>query len=138
MGNLINDEEIERGEGILHHEEGIDLMPENIELSGLEVSLAHSIAEQKDDLPLLWETIRTAEEEIDALPDGMAGLSQMHEYGYSWDEMLPLTKDRALELFGEDVPVYQLHADGSETLVEDRAALEIGRASCRERVSLQV
>lgn len=44
-------------------------------------SLAQSIAEQKDDLPLLWETIRTAEEEIDALPDGMAGLSQMHEYG---------------------------------------------------------
>ena len=87
-------------------------------------SLAHSIAEQKDDLPLLWETIRTAEEEIDALPDGMVGLSQMHEYGYSWDEMLPLTKDRATELFGEDVSVYQLHADGSETLVEDRAALQ--------------
>ncbi len=87
-------------------------------------SLAHSIAEQKDDLPLLWETIRVAEEEIDALPDGMAGLSQMHEYGYSWDEMLPLTKDRATELFREDVSVYQLHADGSETLVEDRAALQ--------------
>lgn len=87
-------------------------------------SLAHSIAEQKDDLPLLWETIRTAEEEIDALPDGMVGLSQMHEYGYSWDEMLPLTKDRASELFREDVSVYQLHTDGSETLVEDRAALQ--------------
>ncbi len=87
-------------------------------------SLAHSIAEQKDDLPLLWETIRVAEEEIDALPDGMVGLSQMHEYGYSWDEMLPLTKDRASELFREDVSVYQLHADGSETLVEDRAALQ--------------
>ena len=87
-------------------------------------SLAHSIAEQKDDSALLWETIRVAQEEIDALPDGMVGLSQMHEYGYSWDEMLPLTKDRASELFREDVSVYQLHADGSETLVEDRAALQ--------------
>lgn len=87
-------------------------------------SLAHSLAEQKDNLPLLLETIKAAEEEIDALPDGMVGLSQMHEYGYSWDEMLPLTKDRASELFGEDVSVYQLHADGSETLVEDRAALQ--------------
>lgn len=87
-------------------------------------SLAHSLAEQKDDLPLLLETIKAAEEEIDFLPDGMVGLSQMHEYGYSWDEMLPLTKDRASELFGEDVSVYQLHADGSETLVEDRAALQ--------------
>ena len=87
-------------------------------------SLAHSLAEQKEDLPLLLETIRAAEEEIDFLPDGMVGLSQMHEYGYSWDEMLPLTKDRASELFGEDVSVYQLHADGSETLVKDRAALQ--------------
>ena len=87
-------------------------------------SLAHSLAEQKDDSALLWETIRVAQEEIDALPDGMVGLSEMHEYGYSWDEMLPLTKDMASELFGEDVSVYQLHADGSETLVEDRAALQ--------------
>ena len=87
-------------------------------------SLAHSIAEQKDDSALLWETIRVAQEEIDALPDGMVGLPEMHEYGYSWDEMLPLTKDMASELFGEDVSVYQLHADGSETLVEDRAALQ--------------
>ena len=87
-------------------------------------SLAHSLAEQKDDLSLLLETISAAEKEIDALPDGMVGLSEMHEYGYSWDEMLPLTKDRALELFGEDVAVYRLHADGSETLVEDSAALQ--------------
>ena len=87
-------------------------------------SLAHSLAEQKDDLPLLWETIKAAEKEIDALPDGMVGLSEMHEYGYSWDEMLPLTKERASELFGEDVAVYRLHADGSETLVEDSAALQ--------------
>ena len=87
-------------------------------------SLAHSLAEQKDDLSLLLETIRAAEKEIDALPDGMVGLSEMHEYGYSWDEMLPLTKERASELFGEDVAVYQLHADGSETLVEDSAALQ--------------
>ncbi len=87
-------------------------------------SLAHSLAEQKDDLKQLWETIKAAEEEIDALPDGMVGLSEMHEYGYSWDEMLPLTKERASKLFGEDVAVYQLHADGSETLVEDSAALQ--------------
>ena len=87
-------------------------------------SLAHSLAEQKDDLSLLLETISMAEKEIDALPDRMVGLSEMHEYGYSWDEMLPLTKERASELFGEDVAVYRLHADGSETLVEDSAALQ--------------
>ena len=41
MGSLIKDEEVEPMDGILHHEEGIDLMPGNIELSGLEVSLTN-------------------------------------------------------------------------------------------------
>lgn len=87
-------------------------------------SLAHSLAEQKDDPALLSETKEVAQAEIDFLPDGMVGLSEMHEYGYSWDEMLPLTRDKASELFGEDVSVYRLHSDGSETLVEDKAALQ--------------
>ena len=46
MGNLINDEEIESAEGILHHEEGIDLMPGNIELSSLEVSLVNVMSRE--------------------------------------------------------------------------------------------
>ena len=46
MGNLINDGEVEPGEGILHHEEGIDLMPGNIELSGLEVSLVNVMSRE--------------------------------------------------------------------------------------------
>lgn len=59
-----------------------------------------------------------AQAEIDALPDPMIGLWEMEEYGYTWEEMLPLTKETALELFAHDLPVYQLHEDGSETLIE--------------------
>jgi len=65
-------------------------------------------------------TVIDAQAEIDALPDGMIGLSEMHGYGYTWEEMLPLTKERALELFDSDLSVYQLHKDGSETLIEDK------------------
>lgn len=61
-----------------------------------------------------------AQAEIDALPDPMIGLSEMEEYGYTWEEMLPLTKETALELFDRDLPVYQLHRAGSETLIEGR------------------
>lgn len=50
----------------------------------------------------------------------MIGLSEMREYGYTWNEMLPLTQEKALELFVHDLPVYLLHNDGSETTVEDR------------------
>ena len=65
-------------------------------------------------------TIIDAQTEIDALPDPMIGLSEMREYGYMWNEMLPLTQEKALELFDHDLPVYLLHNDGSETTVEDR------------------
>ena len=61
-----------------------------------------------------------AQAEIDALPDPLIGLSEMVEYGYTWGEMLPLTQEKALELFDHDLPVYLLHEDGSETTVTDR------------------
>ena len=61
-----------------------------------------------------------AQAEIDALPDSMVSISEMQEYGYTWNEMLPLTQERALELFDHDLPVYLLHTDGSETNVSDR------------------
>ena len=46
MEKVINDEEIEPGYGILKHDEGIDLMPGNIELSGLEVSLVNVMSRE--------------------------------------------------------------------------------------------
>lgn len=39
MTKLINGEELEEKEGMLHHEEHVDLMPSNIELSALEVTM---------------------------------------------------------------------------------------------------
>ena len=38
LEKVINDEEVEAGEGIIHHEEGIDFIPANIELAVGEVS----------------------------------------------------------------------------------------------------
>ena len=46
LEKVINDEEIEPGYGILKHDEGIDLMPGNIELSGLEVSLVNVMSRE--------------------------------------------------------------------------------------------
>ena len=46
LEKIINDEEMEAGYGILKHEEGIDLMPGNIELSGLEVSLVNVMSRE--------------------------------------------------------------------------------------------
>lgn len=46
MIDIVNDEDIDIGEGILHHKEGIDLVPANIELSGLEVSLINVMSRE--------------------------------------------------------------------------------------------
>ncbi len=46
LEKVINDEEMEADYGILKHEEGIDLMPGNIELSGLEVSLVNVMSRE--------------------------------------------------------------------------------------------
>ena len=46
VGAIINEEEIPEGYGIMHHEEGIDFLPGNIELSGLEVSLVNVMSRE--------------------------------------------------------------------------------------------
>ena len=84
--------------------------------------LAEHIAMYEENSPnLVAQTVINAQAEIDALPDSMVGISEMHEYGYTWAEMLPLTQERALELFNHDLPVYRLYEDGSEATIEDRA-----------------
>ena len=46
MKRVVEEEGIPPGEGILHHEEGMDLMPSSIELSGMEVSLVNAISRE--------------------------------------------------------------------------------------------
>lgn len=61
MMKIINDEEIEEKEGILSHEEGVDILPGNIELSGLEISLIGVISRET----ILREYIRMVRENYD-------------------------------------------------------------------------
>ena len=46
MAKTINEEEIDLSKVILHHEEGVDLIPGNIELSGLEVQLSNVLSRE--------------------------------------------------------------------------------------------
>lgn len=61
MTNLINDIEFNITDGILKHKEGIDLLPANIELSGLEVSLVNVISREL----VLREYIKMVEDNYD-------------------------------------------------------------------------
>ena len=46
MKKIVSDQPIESGEGILHHPEGVDLVPANIELAGMEVCISCERNEQ--------------------------------------------------------------------------------------------
>ena len=46
MSKILTDQSIRPGEGIIHHSEGVDLMPADIQLSGMEVSLVNAMSRE--------------------------------------------------------------------------------------------
>ena len=61
MQKAMNDQPIKPGEGILHHAEGVDLIPADIELAGLEVSLVNCMNREK----MLKQVLDSAKREYD-------------------------------------------------------------------------
>ena len=74
MAKAMNDQSIPPGEGILHHAEGVDLIPANIELAGLEVALVNSMNREK----MLKQVLDSAKREYDfILLDCMPSLGML-------------------------------------------------------------
>ena len=53
------------------------------------------------------------------MPDSEVSVSDMQEYGYFYDGMLPVTRERALELDAAGLTVYVLREDNTESMVFD-------------------
>ncbi|MDD3228235.1 MAG: YodL domain-containing protein [Oscillospiraceae bacterium] len=72
--------------------------------------------EQSDDNRILSVTVEEAKPKSNAepyrgvMPDPALSIAAMNAYGYLDNDMLPLSKERALELFERDVSVYMLYA----------------------------
>ena len=74
MAKAMDDQSIPPGEGILHHAEGVDLIPANIELAGLEVALVNSMNREK----MLKQVLDSAKREYDfILLDCMLSLGML-------------------------------------------------------------
>ena len=80
-------------------------------------------AETLDD-PALAPVVKTKTEDVIiaelTVPDPSIGFSEMNLYGYSGDEMLPMTQARAVELYDADHTIYLLYPDNTEAMVFDR------------------
>lgn len=71
--------------------------------------------QEANELPTLPEL-----EQDYPMPDTSIGFQEMYQYGYTdGNTMLPLTKERAMELFLQDVPVFLLYADSTEAMALD-------------------
>ena len=63
LGRIISDEPVSPGEGIIHHAEGVDLLPANIELSGLEVTLVNTMSRET----ILREYLNSVRDQYDVI-----------------------------------------------------------------------
>ena len=74
MRDVIDGKEIQKGCGILHHEEGVDLLPANIELAGMEASLVNVMSRET----ILKEYLSTVRKDYDhILIDCMPSLGML-------------------------------------------------------------
>ena len=58
------------------------------------------------------------------LPDPNISITDRNSYGYLDDEMLPLSKERATELFEQDLAVFLLYEDDTEAMALDREEID--------------
>ena len=63
------------------------------------------------------------ESETDIPADPAISVEARNAYGYTDDAMLPLTKERAMEMFERDVPVYLLYGDNTEVMAFEQTEI---------------
>ncbi|MDR2569036.1 MAG: hypothetical protein LBD23_01895, partial [Oscillospiraceae bacterium] len=83
------------------------------------------IAFDADGKPIMPETATKETPKLDIpLPDPTIGVTERNEYGYTWEGMLPLAQNRALQLYDSDSQVYLLYNDGAEAAAFEREDIE--------------
>ena len=84
--------------------------------AGLKIALFDEPEEEKT---FIDESDKVAAMQVDILPDYTVSQEQMHEYGYTWDGMLPVRIRTARVLYGAGVELYRLGKDDTEGKVEN-------------------
>jgi hypothetical protein len=81
------------------------------------------VALESEESDSIDEVARNVEEEPPTqapdngyMPDPSMSVEAMNAYGYTDSDMLPLSKERALELFERDVPIYMLYEGNTEAM----------------------
>ena len=121
---LIND--IDRNFREICKERGIDLTKE-------EQTAEEPVIDEPAE-PVKEEAEQTVEENISTpseveetsedLPDPTLTVKDMNDSGYLKEDMLPISKERAVEFMEQDITVYALHSDNTEEMLFDVSEIE--------------
>ena len=129
-GGQLDTPELSRSAAVRQICEGLELENPSVQdaplsmIETLQDAACHQMQEQ-----VSQQTAETADTQLpDAqeqsldeypMPDSEVSVSDMQGYGYFYDGMLPVTRERALELDAAGLTVYILHEDNTESMVFD-------------------
>ena len=129
-GGQLDEPELSRSAAVRQLCEGLEL--ENPSIQDAPLSMIETLQDaacQQMQEQVSQQTAETAatqlpdaqEQSLDEypMPDSEVSVSDMQEYGYLYDGMLPVTRERALELDAAGLTVYLLHEDNTESMVFD-------------------
>ena len=129
-GGQLDEPELSRSAAVRQICEGLEL--ENPSIQDAPLSMIETLQDaacQQMQEQVSQQTAETAatqlpdaqEQSLDEypIPDSEVSVSDMQEYGYLYDGMLPVTRERALELDAAGLTVYLLHEDNTESMVFD-------------------
>ena len=129
-GGQLDEPELSRSAAVRQICEGLEL--ENPSIQDAPLSMIETLQDaacQQMQEQVSQQTAETAatqlpdaqEQSLDEypMPDSEVSVSDMQEYGYLYDGMLPVTRERALELDAAGLTVYLLHEDKTERMVFD-------------------
>ena len=129
-GGQLDEPELSRSAAVRQICEGLEL--ENPSIQDAPLSMIETLQDaacQQMQEQVSQQTAETAatqlpdaqEQSLDEypMPDREVSVSDMQEYGYLYDGMLPVTRERALELDAAGLTVYLLHEDNTESMVFD-------------------
>ncbi len=93
-----------------------DLVVRNIVNNGGKTAIIEQISERKEETFIDNED-KIATMKVAVLPDYSIGQERMHELGYTWDGMLPLSKNTAKMFISFDLPIVALNGDDTESKI---------------------
>ena len=83
-----------------------------------------SVAEVEQTAEENISTPSEVEETSEDLPDPTLTVKDMNDSGYLKEDMLPISKERAVEFMEQDITVYALHSDNTEEMLFDLSEIE--------------